>query len=246
MGREQSQDAIAITNPGGRGGVLLVCEHASAAIPGEFGGLGLSDEARLSHVAWDPGALAVAEGLSRRLDAPLASGVVSRLVYDLNRPPESPGAMPEQSEIHSIPGNAGLSEAARAARVARYYAPFHEGLSRMLDGMAALVTVHSFTPSYHGARREVEIGVLHDSDARLADAMLARPPAGYLVRRNDPYGPADGVTHTLIRHALPRGLPNVMLEVRNDLIASAAAQEAMAGTLADWLTAALGELRAAA
>ena len=56
--------------------------------------------------------------------------------------------------------------------------------------------------------------------------------ADLTVRRNEPYGPEDGVTHTLILHALPRRLDNVMLEVRNDLIADAAGQRRMAERLA--------------
>ena len=98
-----------------------------------------------------------------------------------------------------------------------------------------LVTVHSFTPVYKGQTRAVEIGILHDVDARLADAVL-QVAAGYNVQRNAPYGPADGVTHTLRRHALPRRLLNVMLEVRNDLIATSEDCAEMAETLVDWLT----------
>jgi predicted N-formylglutamate amidohydrolase len=42
--------------------------------------------------------------------------------------------------------------------------------------------------------------------------------SSFKVERNEPYGPEDGVTHTLRLHALPNGLLNVMIEVRNDLI----------------------------
>ena len=89
----------------------------------------------------------------------------------------------------------------------------------------------------------MEIGILHDADDRLANAVLAagaREP-GYLVRRNDPYGPADGVTHTLIVQAMSRGLLNVMIEVRNDLIADEASQQRCASLLAGWVTAALAD-----
>ena len=94
--------------------------------------------------------------------------------------------------------------------------------------------MHSFTPVYFGKPRAVEIGILHDADTRLADAMLAA--AGekslYDTRRNEPYGPEDGVTHTLKEHGLANGLPNVMIEVRNDLIKDEAGQ----GVVADYLT----------
>jgi len=105
-----------------------------------------------------------------------------------------------------------------------------------------LVTVHSFNPVHSGRRRDVEIGVLHDADRRLADRLLAATGEDrFDIRRNAPYGPADGVTHTLKRHALPRGLLNVMLEVRNDLIADATGQERIAGWLAARLDQAVAE-----
>jgi predicted N-formylglutamate amidohydrolase len=97
--------------------------------------------------------------------------------------------------------------------------------------------MHSFTPVYKGTQRQVEIGLLHDSDSRLADAMLELAPTqtGCVVRRNEPYGPQDGVTHTLKEHALPKTLPNVMIEVRNDLIQTEGQQRDMAILLAEWV-----------
>ena len=40
------------------------------------------------------------------------------------------------------------------------------------------------------------------------------------------------MTYTLTQHAVPHGLLNVMIEIRNDLIAGAAEQAAMAARLA--------------
>lgn len=228
---------------------VLVCEHASNRFPEHFNFLGLPPELRDSHIAWDPGALAVAEHLSGLLDARLVASTVSRLVYDCNRPPEAPDAMPAQSDVFSIPGNAGLDEAARADRVRRYYRPFESLLADTVapvPGQPApvLVTIHSFTPVYKGEHRSTELGVLHDSDARLADAVLSLASAHcpLRVRRNDPYGPRDGVTHTLKRHGMANGLLNVMLEIRNDLVAVPHQQHAMAEMLAGLLKDALAAL----
>lgn len=235
-------DAPAIViNGTGRSALLLVCEHASNRIPDAYHGLGIDAEAAESHVAWDPGALAVARIISTRLDAPLVAGTVSRLVYDCNRPPEAPDAMPARSERFDIPGNQRLSLAERKARTEAVYRPFEARVSQMISDAErppVLVTVHSFTPDYLGRHRDVQIGILHDTDARYADAMLACAPAHTAldVRRNEPYGPEDGVTHTLKRHALPRELHNVMLEVRNDLIADEAGQQAM-GTMLSYMIA---------
>ncbi len=145
--------------------------------------------------------------------------------------------MPVKSEIHDIPGNFDLDDAEKFARTSALYVPFHDRVDAIIAERQAkgqktvVVTVHSFTPVYHGRFREVEVGILHDTDSRLADAMLRSAAAGIDVRRNEPYGPDDGVTHTLRLHALPDGFLNVMIEIRNDLIATADDQSAMADFL---------------
>ena len=249
-GQSAGASVVDISNATGTGDVFLVCEHASNFIPGHFEALGLSPDVRESHVAWDPGALPVATVMSAALDAPLISHRVSRLVFDCNRDPASADAILEKSEIHEIPGNQGLSEAERRSRVELFYTPFRDAISACLDqringgDRPVLVTVHSFVPVYEGTRRDFDIGILHDEDTRLADALLERfAEDGDLdVRRNEPYGPSDGVTHTLVEHALGRGLLNVMVEIRSDLIAGPADQRAMAERLAAHLGSALGAL----
>lgn len=234
---EAEGEAVAVENAAAKGDVLLVCEHASATVPEKYGTLGLTADVLSSHIAWDPGALAVSRLLSRKLDATLVYQRFSRLIYDCNRPPESSSAMPVKSEIHDIPGNFDLDDAEKFARTSALYVPFHDRVDAIIAERQAngqktvVVTVHSFTPVYHGRFREVEVGILHDTDSRLADAMLRSAAAGLDVRRNEPYGPDDGVTHTLRLHALPDGFLNVMIEIRNDLIATADDQSAMADFL---------------
>ena len=216
--------------------VLVVCEHASKAIPARFGSLGLGDRDRVSHIAWDLGALDLAQALASRLRAPLLSARVSRLVFDLNRPPGAPDAIARRSETTDIPGNTGLTEAERQARVDTVYAPWVAALTAAIDAVRpdALISIHSFTPVFAGMPRTTEVGVIHDRDARLADAVLAHANASGW-ERNRPYGPADGVTHTLRTFAEPRGLLPLMIEVRNDLLQGAAAVNRMADALADVL-----------
>ncbi|RRJ83824.1 N-formylglutamate amidohydrolase [Aestuariirhabdus litorea] len=231
--------AVETINPEGSSHFLLVCEHASNRIPPALDRLGLSPEQIESHIAWDPGALEVARRLSSSLDAPLVAACVSRLVYDCNRPPESPDAVCTLSENDPIPGNLNLTPAQHQARVEQVYEPFRQTLANLLANRVTrqqptlLVTLHSFVPVYKGVPREVEIGILHDSDSRLADLMLEAPlnSPPRVVRRNEPYGPADGVTHTLKEHALPLGLPNVMIEIRNDLLQQSAGQQQIADLL---------------
>jgi len=240
--------AFESVNPDGVSAVLLVCEHASKHIPASMDNLGLDLQTANSHVAWDPGAVSVARHLSRTLDASLIAATVSRLVYDCNRPPESTGAMPSKSEIFPIAGNQNISIEEKAARVNEIYVPFTNAIS---DEIAArndtgretvIVTIHSFTPIYFGEKRKVELGFLHDQDSTLADAML-EIPSTMEVQRNQPYGPDDGVTHTLKLHALPNGLLNVMIEIRNDLIATDSDQKKVAEKLALMISKALDTLR---
>jgi predicted N-formylglutamate amidohydrolase len=237
---EADGECVGVERPHGKSPLLIICEHASPALPEQFGDLGLSQEALSSHIAWDPGALAVARGISSALDATLVYQRFSRLIYDCNRPPDAPGAMPEKSEIYAIPGNQNLTAEERLARTQALYIPFHDAVRRLLRERQArgqdtvIVTVHSFTPVYNGKERAVELGILHDADNRLAERMLASAADAPLYRteRNEPYGPQDGVTHTLILHGLSNGLRNVMIEIRNDLISDDAGQ----GVMADYLT----------
>lgn len=234
-------------NPDGKSVVLLVCEHASKYIPASLNNLSLDDKTANSHVAWDPGALAVTKNLSQSLDATMIAANFSRLVYDCNRPPEATGAMPSKSEVFLIEGNQNISPDEKSARINEIYVPFTNAISdeikaRSDAGRATVfVTIHSFTPIYFGETRTVELGILHDQDATLADAMLDIP-SSMEARRNQPYGPKDGVTHTLKLHALPNGLLNVMIEIRNDLITTDADQKKVAAELSDIISRAIDTL----
>lgn len=234
--------AAEVINPAGQARICLVCEHASAFIPEALGGLGLAPQDRYSHAAWDPGALAVARHLAAALDAPLVASRVSRLVHDCNRPARSPEAMPARTELVEIPGNRDLDAASRAARAEAVYRPFSETLAKVLAGFdspPALVTIHSFAPVWFGTPRNVELGLLHDSDDRLARRMMHHAPEALRTELNAPYSAQDGVTHTLARHAIPMGCENAMIELRNDLVADAEAQARIAAVLAEMLTASL-------
>lgn len=247
---QHALQSVEIGNREGNGPAVILCEHASHDIPEFYQGLGLEPVHRSSHAAWDPGARAVAVKLSDALDAPLIASRVSRLVYDCNRPPEAASAMPERSEVIDVPGNHGLTQAQRTARVDAIYRPFCRAVTGVLTDRAArniptvLLTIHSFTPYYYGHTRRVEIGILHDADARLADAMLAqshRLPQRN-IQRNAPYGPEDGVTHSLKLHGMGHGLANVMIEMRNDLLTTPDDEATMADEVLRLLLPALATL----
>ncbi len=247
----KAEYAPTIENAAARGRVILVCEHASHHVPAVWGDLGLTAGQCRAHIAWDPGALALAKGLMRRLDAVLIHAPVSRLIYDCNRAPDMTGAMPARSELHDIPGNAAIPADERLARTEAVYLPWASALHgliarRIAQGLRpVIVTMHSFTPVYFGTPRAVEFGIIHDADPALAVAIHGAALSQTKLRAeiNQPYSAADDVTHTLRLHATPYGLPNAMLEIRNDLIATDAACEAMAETLAPVINMGLEEIQ---
>lgn len=246
-----SDESVEVRNRTGRGEVLLLCEHAAYDVPARYHGLGLDPAHARSHAAWDPGARAVALLLSEALDAPLVASRVSRLVYDCNRPPEAESAMPALSEVIPVPGNRSLTPEQRQERIDTIYRPFCAAVEEILTARrtaglpTAVITVHSFTPVFHGQKRAVEIGILHDSDTRLADAILAEAERipHRRIRRNEPYEPADGVTHSLQLHGIANALHNVMIEIRNDLIATPDSQAVLAEELLQLIRPALDSLR---
>ena len=236
LDRQEEPPAL-VLNGDGRSPYVLICEHASNRVPRRLGTLGLAAAELERHIAWDLGAEQVARRLSRLTDAPLVLQRYSRLVYDCNRPPDSSDAMPEVSETTAIPGNRSLLPADRLARIGEIYRPFHATVAELLDRRAAagvrslVVSIHSFTPVYKGERRTVELGILCDRDRRLPERLM---PCFATVdaRYNEPYGPNDGVLHTLDLHAAPRGLAHAMIEIRNDFLTDERGQAGWAEQLA--------------
>ena len=230
---------VRVTNCSGLSPFVLVCDHASNYLPPHLGTLGLKDTDMLSHIAWDPGALPVALKMAAMLDATLVEAGVSRLAIDCNRPLDAPDLIPAVSETTLIPGNAGLSEANGAERIALSWKPFHDAIEALVDERVTasretwLVSIHSFTPVYRGVSRPWEIGIIHDGDERLSAPLIGELEAlkRFTVGDNEPYSPADRVYFTLERHARSRGLPCAMIEIRNNEIADEAGQKKWAELL---------------
>ena len=105
------------------------------------------------------------------------------------------------------------------------------------------LAVHSFTPRLNGrGDRPWQIGVLHGPDDRLARPLLdrLRREPDLCVGENEPYGGhLDG--DAVDRHATAHGRPNVLIELRNDVIATHVDQVAWADRLAPILQQALAD-----
>ena len=119
-------NAAKVTNRKGSSPFVFVCDHASNFIPEEYGTLGLDAADLTRHIAWDPGALPVAQRVAAALDAALVESCISRLVIDCNRPLDAPDLIWEVSETTEIPGNRNLDADERAKRIAHAHAPFHD------------------------------------------------------------------------------------------------------------------------
>jgi predicted N-formylglutamate amidohydrolase len=203
-----------------------VCDHAGRAFPTALGRLGLPPEAADRHIAWDIGAADLACALAERLDAPALLANYSRLVVDCNRRLEDPTAFSVHGDGHRIPGNEQLSDVERARRAAACYAPYHAaiaghlGVLRATGGAPVLVAIHSFTPVYRAMPRPWHVGVLWDTDARIAHPLLEwlRREPGLVVGDNQPYSGRYPADYTVWQHAGRDGHPVICLEIRQDLL----------------------------
>lgn len=230
--------AFEIVNANGKGGVMLVCDHASNRMPRCLKNLGLNAQQLADHISWDPGAADVARALSELLDAPLVLSRYSRLVIDCNRPLQSPESIAEQSAGVTIPGNQQLSQQEREQRIATFFQPYHQAIAQLLDARAvtttALLSIHSFTPALNGQQRPWQLGVSYWHDPRLAEHLHDQliQSGDINVGYNQPYPIEDAFDYTIPVHGEGRGLASAMIEIRQNEIQSTATAVACAARLA--------------
>jgi predicted N-formylglutamate amidohydrolase len=230
---------VNVVNPEGRSPIFIVCEHAGRRIPRKLGDMGLSEEDRSRHIAWDIGAAAVSARLAERLDAPLITQTYSRLVCDCNRDTDVPSFIPALSERTVIPANETLTPADHEARIEEIYRPLHDRIRDELDHRAAagrptvFLSMHSFTPVFMDEARPMHIGLLYDRDPRLASLVgsVLRTDGDLVVTDNEPYALDWNRDFTVPEHGERRGIPSLEIEIRQDLIGDADGQNAWADRL---------------
>lgn len=205
--------------------LLLICDHASNALPQDYGSLGLPAESLKRHIAYDIGAAEVASGLAERLDCPAVLGGFSRLLIDPNRGLDDPTLVMKLSDGEIIPDNLHVDpdddREEWQKRVDTWYLPYHQEIARRvktLQGdLPALIAVHSFTPKWKDEDRPWDIGLLWGEDDRLAQVLIAglERLEGLRVGHNEPYhGGLEG--ESVQRHGLNNGLLHACLEIRQD------------------------------
>ena len=169
---------VTIVNAGGAAPVLLICDHASNAVPASLHGLGLIERDLHRHIAHDIGAAAVTRLMAAKLDAPGVLAGYSRLVIDTNRDLDHPESVIGVSDGTPIPGNADLTPQQIRARIEECFWPFHRRIGAGLAGFAmkgqrpAVIAIHAYTPVFGGVERPWHVGVLWRDDARIAGPLI--------------------------------------------------------------------------
>jgi len=244
----REQPSFTLLNPDAQTPLLLLCDHASARIPPGLDNLGLSAGQLSAHIAVDIGAAAVTRLLAERLGASAILARWSRLVIDLNRDPEDFTSIREISDGVLVPGNRDLTPAERARRRTEIFDPYHQAVAAWIRARAAggqapaIVSLHSFTPELGGVARGWHAGVLTNRDrrlGRLALETLAGLDPTLVLGDNKPYSGLSDYGYSIETHALPAGLPNLLLEIRQDLITDADGQRRWAGLVEKVLARAL-------
>ena len=222
--------------------ILIVCDHASRAVPRSLGSLGLAETALSRHIGWDIGAAALTRRLADRLRAPAVLSCYSRLVIDLNRQPGDPQSILEVSDGLVVPGNVGLDVSQQEARAEAFHWPYHHAVGqafarlRRIGPEPLFFSIHTFTPSLAGEDRRWDLGVLWNRDPRLAVPLIdiLREQAGLQVGDNEPYSGRD-LAYTINLHAASAGLVHCAIEVRQDHCESEGGIERFADMVGDAL-----------
>ena len=219
-----------------KGGILVVCDHASNHVPDEID-LGIDRRLLSQHIAYDIGVTGVATFLVELSGYAAFLATNSRLVVDLNRYPDDASAIPVTSDGIEIPGNR-LDAAGRNERLARYFHPYRARLAEFLrvHRPALILSIHSFTPRLesdpHG-HRPWEIGILYNEYETAANLAIERLEGeGIVVGDQLPYS-GKLLNATMNQHAEANEIPYVGIEIRQDLVETSEAQERFAAILGE-------------
>lgn len=221
---------------------LVTCDHATNHVPDWVGGgsLGIAPEDMARHIAYDVGAAGLSIALAERLDAPAILSDFSRLVIDPNRGDDDPTLLMRIYDGTVIPANRALDDEGRQQRIDRLYRPYHQAYARLAAAhpRRAICAIHSFTPQLKGRPpRPWQVGILYSHrDERLGPPLVQIcRDNGWVTGDNEPYsGHLEG--DSIDQHALAHGRPNVLIEIRNDLIRDSAGQQEWADRLANVLS----------
>ena len=233
--------AVEIFNEGGTCALLLVCDHASKAVPIKLKNLGLDKIQFERHIAFDIGAAEVTRNLAKRLNSQAILSGYSRLAIDPNRPLGDPQSILEISDGIFIPGNQGLTKNNQRCRVSNLFEPYHDTINKTLAHLSSngktpvLVSIHSFSPDFGNKPRPWDIGVLWNRDPRIAKPLIEKlKKYGLNVGDNLPYSGLE-LAYTIDLHGGAAGLANCVVEINQNQVQDKASIERWGKILADIL-----------
>lgn len=236
-------DAVEIIGPGvGREPLILTCEHASRRVPRPLRSSAADREILASHWGYDIGAATVTREVVRRTGSLALLARFSRLVCDANRHAEDATWIRREVEGQVLSFNARVDAAEIGRRRRRYYEPYHHAVDEVLrrrlaaGGDVLLLSVHSFTPVFGEDRRDMEVGVLFNDHAAVAQRLeRALAATGLRAALNEPYSGRQGMMFAAQRHGTIHNVVYLEIELRQDLLATPAQARRMGAALADCL-----------
>ena len=188
--------------------ILVTCEHAGNQVPEAYQYLFDQDKGVLqTHRGIDIGALQMAQTLSLELGTKLYETSVTRLLIDCNRSMDNWELFSEYSQP--------LKKSVKTYLLEKYYIPYRSKVEAYLANHTKKQTVlhlsiHSFTPIWHGKPRSVDIGLLFDESREQEKALchswqdkLQAQLDDKLVMLNLPYNGADDGFTTYLRTKFP-------------------------------------------
>ena len=216
-----------IYNASGKAPLLVGCDHAENRIPESLSNLGLEPRHLESHIALDVGAKQVSMLLSEMFDAPLIMAGYSRLVVDLNRYPDDPSIILEDSDGIPIPGNIGIDEPSRQERIDTIFDPYHKKYAQMAKQMTErhdnplLLALHSFSPVCGRQQRPWHYGVMWDEYPGNVKQQMLDGFSRFddlIIGDNKPYAGHSPQGYAHVEHGHRNRMRVALLEIRQDLI----------------------------
>ena len=220
------QKPYQVYNLKGKSRVILLCDHASNYIPSKYKNLGLSKKEIYRHIGWDIGAASIAKKIANRLNATLIMSGYSRLLVDCNRPLGVPEAFIKVSENTVIPENLRLTKKIKKYRAKKYCIPYRNRIDKILKSrirkkiIPIIIAVHSFTPVYRGFVRPWHLGLLYRKDRRMVSLVQNQMKNNKSIKIgiNEPYKCNLKGDYSIPYFGESNGLPNILFEIRQDLI----------------------------
>ena len=218
---------VKLHKPSSPSKVLVVCDHAGDLIPNALQDRNVSLADLSTHIAIDIGAYAVAVELAKNLNATLVSQRYSRLVVDMNRPTNSDQGMPAYSDDTRIPFNQNIGDTERQTRLDEIYHPYHNEIVRQLDEIgesAVLIAMHSFTPKLKNAPKRIwHVDLMTRTHSKFSENLKQQLQAQFPnlnIGLGEVFQMTDERDFTIPFHGESRNIPNISIEVRNDLLQS--------------------------